>query len=265
MLVSCLTVTQAGRLDGLRAAIGDFARQTHADRELIVVHDGDAALDGAVRALAAAAAPAEAEAPVRVLAVPGPASLGALRNRAVDAARGEFVCQWDDDDRCHPLRIELQLRALVAEAAEFCFLVDQLHWFPASGDLSWDDWNKEPWPLNFVQGTLLGRRAAMPRYPELARGEDTALCRAILEAGHRIARLRGAGWCYVYVFHGRNAWPLAHHLAIAQMKAFGAARLLGSEKLLRERLAEYVPGLGAAVLTYPGGQIRIGGSGRPDR
>ena len=251
MLVSCITVTQAGRLPLLRLAVGDFARQTHPRRELIIVHDGDAACHAALLALRAEH-PAQS---IRVELVAGPNTLGALRNVGAAAARGECVCQWDDDDRYHPQRIALQVAELAAKDADFCFLSDQLHWFPARRELTWDDWDREPYPLNFVPGTLLGRRDALPRYPELARGEDSGACLAILEAGGRIARLRGAGWCYTYVYHGANVWSYAHHAAISRVKAIGAAYLLGREMLLRKRLAEYDPPLGALTMPYPGGQI----------
>ncbi len=253
MLISCITVTQAGRLPLLRNAIADYARQTYASRELVIIHTGDSAFDVAVRALCASGLGTQ----VYVHAAAQGTTLGALRNLAIDLARGELVCQWDDDDRYHPMRLELQAEALVVEGADFCFLSDQLHWFSAHGTLTWDDWDREPYPLNFVQGTLLGRRAVIPRYPELARGEDTALCLSILQAGNRITRLRDVGWCYVYVYHGTNVWPQGHHAAIAQAKNFGAARLLGKEKILRERLAEYEPPLGTVLLPYPGGQIKI--------
>ncbi len=253
MLISCLTVTQAGRLQQLRTAIGDFARQTQEDRELVIVHDGDQAFDAEVRALCSDWTGAA----VHVHAFAQGATLGALRNHAVELARGEFICQWDDDDRYHPLRLELQVDALAREGANFCFLSDQLHWFPERGEMTWDDWDREPYPLNFVQGTLLGRRAAMPRYPEISRGEDTALCLSILQSGHRIARLRGFGWSYIYVYHGGNVWPQSHHAAIVQAKCLGAAQLLGREKILRERLAAYDPPLGSVALPYPGGRIVI--------
>jgi len=254
MLISCITVTQPGRLELLRSAVADFAAQTHAERELVVVHDGDREFDAAVRALGNE----HPGAPIGIHAVAKGATLGALRNLGVGCSRGDLVCQWDDDDRHHPMRLELQVGALLAKQADFCFLGDQLHWYPSRGEMSWDDWDREPYPLNFVQGTLLGRRALMPRYPEVARGEDTALCLAILDAGHRIARLRGSGWCYVYVYHGGNAWSLGHHAAISAAKRLGAARLLGREKILRERLAEYRPSLGAVVLPHAEGQIEIG-------
>ncbi len=170
MLISCITVAQPGRLGLLRSAVADFAAQTHAERELVVVHDGDREFDAAVRALCEE----HPGAPVGILAV--------------------------------------------------------------------------------ARGAMLGA----PRYPEVARGEDTALCLATLGAGHRIASLRGIGGCDVYVCHGGNAWSLGHHAGNSSAKSLGAARLLASERILRARLAEYRPSPGAVVLPHAGGQIEIG-------
>jgi len=243
VLISALTVTRSGALPRLAVSFADFARQTHAERELVVVHDGDAAFDAAVRHLAERA---------RIRATIERAgtgrTLGELRNRSVALAQGELVVQWDDDDRHHPERLSRQAAALIADDAAFSFLTEQLHWFPAQRTLYWEDWRAEPYPLDFVQGTLMGRRERMPAYPAARRGEDTALCLHIAASGARIARVRGAGWCYVYTWHGANAWSEQHHLAIAAGKHLPDARLLARERVLRQRLAEYEPPLGPLVV-----------------
>ena len=59
--------------------------------------------------------------------------------------------------------------------------------------------------------------------------------------------MRGAGWCYIYTWHGANAWPEPHHLAIAASKHLPDARLLAREPVLRQRLAEFAPPLGPLV------------------
>src|SRR3569623_1222007 len=252
-MISCLMVTQAARLPLAALAIGDFARQTHAERELVILHDGGAATDAALRTLAAAFP----DAAIRVIDVPAGHSLGALRNRAVQAASGSHVCQWDDDDRYHPERLRLQWQALLAQNATFCFLVDQLHYFPATNEMYWDDWERESYPLNLIQGSLLGRRDLMPAYPELPRGEDTGAVRELLRRGHPIARLRDAGWCYVYVYHGANVWPAARHEAISHSKRYGAARLMQRAALLRRRLAEYAPGFAPLRMPHEAGALRL--------
>jgi len=252
-MISCLTVTRPSRLPLLELALGDFAVQTYDDAELVIVHDGDTQFDARVRALAQRH-PARR---IRVHAAEPGASLGTLRNLSVELAEVELVCQWDDDDRYHPLRLELQLAALREQRAEFCFLADQLHWFARAGELYWDDWDLEPYPFNFVQGTLLGRKATMPRYPELARGEDTGLVLEIVRNGSGIARLRDRGWAYVYVYHGANVFPAEHHAAISRLKRYSGARLLARERELRARLAEYAPPLGQVRMPYDAGVLSI--------
>lgn len=246
-------VTQPSRLPLAALAIGDFLRQTHPDRELVVLHDGDDACDSALRTMTG-------DTSVHVVRERQGATLGILRNAAVRACHGDFVCQWDDDDRYHPRRLELQWHALQSEHADFCFLADQLHLFSASGELFWDDWDREAYPLNFVQGTLLGRRDRMPDYPDAARGEDTGVTLEILRRGDRIARLRDAGWCCVYVYHGDNVWDSAHHAAIARAKRLDHVRLLQRERLLRARLAEYSPSLGVLRMPHESGFIDIDAS-----
>src|SRR5688500_18065174 len=108
-MISCLTVTRAERWPLLRQAIADFARQTHAESELVIVYTGDiyngsGGFATALRDEIARYGDAIG-ARVRCLQEPADLPLGALRNRALAHARGEFVCQWDDDDRCHPQRL----------------------------------------------------------------------------------------------------------------------------------------------------------------
>lgn len=253
-MISCLTVTREARFASLELAAGDFARQTWPDRELVIVHDGDAAFDAKLKGLAAA----HAGAPIAIHRAPAGQTLGDLRNASIDAAHGEVVCQWDDDDRFHPRRLELQFAAMRVENSEFCFLTDQLHLFAADRTMYWDDWNLEAHPLNLVQGTLLGSKAALGRYPPLARGEDTPLILDLLRRRRRITRLREHGYLYVYVFDGQNAWDYAHHATISAWKRFRGARLLALEPMLRPRLAEYVPLLGRFVMPYENGELVFG-------
>ncbi len=242
-MISCLCVTRGDRAGLLAEAIADFAAQTLADRELIILHDRAPEIHAAIAALA----DAQRAAKIRVLAAPPGQSLGALRNLALDAAGGDWICQWDDDDRYHPGRLAVQFAAAEAEGAAACYLVDQLHWFAEDARLCWDDWDSEPYPLNLIQGSILARRAIMPPYPDLPRGEDTgqthALLRAAAEQGFTVARLRGAGWCHIYRQHGANVWEEAHHRAISTHKHLAPARLLPRLPHLRARLAEYSPSL----------------------
>ena len=160
-MISCLCITRGDRPGLLSEAVSDFVRQTFADRELVILHDGDEAAHAAVAAIVAA----HAGASIRIERTPPGPRLGELRNIAIGRARGEWICQWDDDDRYHPERLRLQWEHAQSEQAAVNYLVDQLHWFRPDNTLFWDDWGAESYPMNIIQGTILARRAVMPPLP----------------------------------------------------------------------------------------------------
>jgi len=233
-LISCLTITQPGRLDLVGRSVRCFETQTHTDRELVLVHDGDDGFHAELEDLTAGVA-----SPTLIVRVESGAPLGHLRNRSVDAASGEIICQWDDDDLYHPRRLELQFAALNERDAAASLLVDQLHLFEPSGDLFWDDWASEPFPMSLIQGTLMAHKSALVPYPELRRGEDTPVVMALAASGERIASLQDLGWLYVYVYDGRNAWDEQHHRDISALKARSGPLLTSALEELRGYLAEY--------------------------
>lgn len=253
-MISCLTISTASRWPLLRQAIVDFSRQTFADRELVIVYEGDRAFSSHLEQEIASYSSLLR---VRLHPAPPEQTLGALRNLSVSLAEGELVCQWDDDDRHHPLRLQRQMDALAGEAADACFLVDQMHLFMATQEIFWEDWDREPYPMNLIPGTLLAKKLQLPQYPDEPRGEDSALISGLLRDERRIARLRGAGWLVIYRYHGDNAWDYAHHRAITRAKHVRAARILSHESALRNRLSEFDPPLGPMTMPHEAGQLRF--------
>ena len=252
-MISCFTVTQEGRLDVLMRAVTDFCAQTAREKELVILHDGGPAFHERVLRLATE----REDAQIRISRVPAGRTLGALRNAAIEEARGEYVCQWDDDDRYHPRRLEVQLEALRRANSDASFLSDQLHLFADQREMYWDDWHDEPYPLNVVHGTLFARRDALPSYPDLKQGEDTALIVAMLRQGRTLTRVREQGYLYVYTFDGRNTFDRVHHASISHWRRFRGGRLMRLEAALRVRVAEYDPPLGPFVMPYDGGRLEF--------
>lgn len=236
-LISCLMVTQPTRLDLLQKSFRDFALQSYPNSELVIVHDGGSIFHSALESLPAQYPKVRAA----IFKAPDGLSLGALRNFAVERAEGSLICQWDDDDRYHPDRLRVQHEALLRQSGDFCFLVDQLHWFPHSCELFWDSWESEPYPMNFIPGTLMGRKELMPAYPDIRRGEDSELALAALRSGARVARLRMHGWCLTYVYHGANTFNRHHHYTISASKALTSIQMQIQDRLLQEKLAQYSP------------------------
>lgn len=200
-LVSCLMVT--GRRPALAAlAIDCFRRQTHPARELIVIDDsGTDALADAV-----GNDPDGTGGLIRwVKLPPGNQPLGALRNRALAEARGDFLCQWDDDDLSAPDRLERQLGALLATGADACAPARLHLWWPAR------DWIAES-SSRIWECALMWRRGAIAGYPERRAGEDTPPVQALARSG--LIAVLEAPELYTYVHHGANTFPEAHWMTL---------------------------------------------------
>ncbi|GGE11019.1 hypothetical protein GCM10011390_32590 [Aureimonas endophytica] len=242
-------VTLPERLDLARRSIGHYLAQTLPDTELVLV-----ANRGTPEMRAALAAHLEAlgRADIRLDFAPDDLKLGALRNRSVALAAGEFVCQWDDDDWHHPDRLRRQHECLAAGAASACTLQDLMHYFPARRVLHLVNWHSTP--AGGHPGTLFARRTAMRPYPEAgaaaARGEDLEVALAFREAG-ALAFLQGAPELYVYATHGTNTWDGEHHAMLANELAVSRGLLQRRESALRAGLAPF---------GFPAGTIELWGS-----
>jgi glycosyltransferase involved in cell wall biosynthesis len=270
-MISCLVITRPDRLGYLVRALRCFVRQTHPERELVILHDGDISYHRRVSVLAARMSAGSAT----VHRAPEGLSLGALRSLSIELAAGDHVCQWDDDDLHHPRRLELQFHHMRRAGADYCCLTDQLHWFETTGEFVWDDWTVEPAPYHLIPGTLLGRRDGIGRYPEIARGEDTAVILDLIRRGERIAPMSGAGWCHIYTYHGTNTFGFNHHIAIARLKRLRGDQLAARRAVLEKELPAYglplaearfpdVPGPLVIPLTgaAPGSETQSGRNGR---
>ena len=201
-LISCLMVTR-GRRALLEFAIGCFARQTYPNRELVIVCDSPALPqdDPLERAIRAAGCQNVRLIRVDAAGRQGGATLGELRNIAVDHAAGRYVCQWDDDDLYDPCRLQMQQRVLAAAGAQACLLGRWMIWWPAEDRLAVScerDW----------EGSLLCEKAVMPRYPALRRGEDTPVVEQLRRSA-RVVRM-DLPRLYTYVVHGGNTFGPPH-------------------------------------------------------
>jgi glycosyltransferase involved in cell wall biosynthesis len=198
------------RADLARFAIAAFLRQTYRQRELVIVDDGpDDALARYVQALG--------RPEIRMLRLPDEgATLGELRNRAVDHARGAYVAQWDDDDLADPQRLECQYQVLRQTGARACLLGRWMMWWPERQRLAISP--ARPW-----EGSLLCEKAAMPRYPTIRRGEDTPVVEQLLRTA-RVATI-DLPRLYTYVVHGANTFD-AGHFDVHWQRA--TARFIGS-------------------------------------
>ena len=134
-------------------------------------------------------------------------TLGALRNVSIDAARGVYLANWDDDDLHDPSRLQLQMEVLSKTGATVCMLERWVVWWPERRRLFLS-------PRRTWEGSLLCLKSIMPRYPQLSRGEDTPVIKH-LTAAHNVV-LMDTPRLYVYVVHGDNTWDSGHFESIYQ-------------------------------------------------
>jgi len=218
--ISCMMVT-LDRLALVKHSILLFAQQTYPERELIIVTDGKPLFREAIERFVQSCGLDN----VRFVYPEGPRrTLGQLRNIAMQAATGEILCQWDDDDSNHPERLMVQAQYMLQNNAGACFLSDHLQLIEEKQALCWIDWTAGATsigPENLAPGTLMMLRNDHVSYPEegpLSRqGEDSALLYAL----HRsvdVKPLSGNGHLYLYRFHGRNTFSREHHYRLSSFR-----------------------------------------------
>lgn len=204
VLVSCLMVT-ANRPQLVKRALKCFERQTLDNRELIIVDDG--VID--LRELIDSSSAASKILYVKLESEPR-LTLGELRNLSIESARGQWCCQWDDDEWYHPERLERQLNAAMSIGV-------------GASALKWTLMRIETLDSNVVlnfradtgmatPGTILFRRDVRSRYPARSRNEDGIFLRRVSEEVGVAILGREFSHLFVRVFHGSNTWEMKHFL-----------------------------------------------------
>lgn len=236
--ISCLTVT-LNRLVLLKESIQYYCRQTYRNRELIIVTDGTPRYKQAITDYLRWLGRDD----IRLVSVEKQ-SLGALRNVSLDAAMGDVVCQWDDDDLNHPQRLERQFEHLKAAKAHACCFTDQLQFFFAERSLYWSDWRNcdTQGVEQLIPGTMMTHRDARFCYPETTElasaGEDSVLLQQIA-TNASVVPFQDAGFLNVYSYHGKNVFSEVHHRRIAFLAGQSVDSLRERESVLRDALRYY--------------------------
>lgn len=180
-LISCVMPTTSRRRAFLPQAIRYFQRQDYAHKELLIVDDGAEPLNELV--------PDDPQ--VRYVRLTGKRTLGSKRNLCVEAARGDLIMHWDDDDWANPQRISHQLKAMLRAGAEICgirqmifyelatartwlyqYPPNQRAWLAGSSLLyTREFWRRAPFPdiqvasdTSFVWSQKMERAVALPDY-----------------------------------------------------------------------------------------------------
>ena len=188
-LMSCIMVTR-NRPQFFRQALRCFARQTHANAELIVVDDGEepvrALCDGLER--------------VRYIHTGRAVSTGAKLNIGIESARGDLLQKLDDDDYYHPEFLEISARHMARSGRDECLAAWDCFLMLVAGDRALR-YSGHGWTIG---NTLCFTRKFWARAPfrDLARGSDSHFLR---DRTGVLVRVCAPEHCIV-VRHGRNTW-----------------------------------------------------------
>lgn len=186
-LITCVMVTgkSPDRKRLALQAIRSYLQQTYTRRELLIVNDADWDLgDGEG---------------IREIKV-SPRTLGELRNVGLEEAHGEWICQWDDDDYSHPVRLERQLA--VAEPDK-CVLLSKQVRYNFEEDSAFAAKVGEGIP-----GTILHPRTEQRYLPE-GKHEDSHFWKDVWGPERRVL-LTDVPWLYFRFYHGSNTWHARH-------------------------------------------------------
>lgn len=193
-LVSCLMVTK-NRANLARCALRSFLNQSYPHKELVIIDDGeDEEFACYTKQLK--------DSRIRHIRLPTrKKSLGGLRNMSVEIAKGDLVCQWDDDDLSDPLRLAMQVCAMVSFKAEACLLRQEMMWWPHQNRLAIS--TKRIW-----EGSSMAKKANLTPYPAISKGEDTPVVKNLLHTAKVV--ILDNPHLYLYVVHGTNTFDAQH-------------------------------------------------------
>ncbi len=110
-LATCIMPT-ADRRPFIPAAIRMFLAQNYLEKELLIVDDGASDVEDLV--------PLHPQ--IRYIRRTSRRSVGTKRNAACEAARGDIILHWDDDDWYAPWRLSYQISALESGQFDVCGL-----------------------------------------------------------------------------------------------------------------------------------------------
>ena len=193
--VSCITVTR-DRLEYLKKSIEHFAKQTHENKEhIIVYYNTDKETEEFL--LENKKYLNDNNVFFYKFVEDEGQFLGAVRNFSISKATGDWVIIWDDDDWYDEKRIEKQLEFCLEQERDACTLKSLIIFSNKFQEMKVSFERVNGW-----EGSLLCRKEHMPRYKNAKSGEDTPVLTKLSEK-YKLCTLFDPE-LYVYIFHDEN-------------------------------------------------------------
>lgn len=233
--VSCLCLSYK-RAESLKNVINCFNNQSYENRELVVVHRST---DIETKELLASISLDKIKV-VEVLYDEN-TTLGDVRNISIEAATGDYVCVWDDDDWYHRDRVKLQLDAILSSGKQASVLFYVLMYDKKHGVTYMSP--RHTWE----QTIMCNRKFIFDNkifYPSLDRGEDSEFVKKVIEENAVVPVINPQ--LYIYCYNGKNTCDSSHFEML-----FGYAQKLSDDhtKIVKKVFeCEYEVGYGSDLV-----------------
>ncbi|WP_421629367.1 glycosyltransferase family protein [Corynebacterium pseudogenitalium] len=215
-------ICSSNRPDNVLHLLGQFARQSVEERELILVTHGyklnqerlhELYLDLGIE-----------PSTVTLLEAPQTWSLGNCLNAGVSESNGDFIAKFDDDDYYLPHYLEDMRNAVMYSGADLVGKQAAYAYVQGSNSLVLRRPDQEHLWTNFVAGpTLFGPRATFEQHPfeDRTTGEDTAFLKSIIAVNGRIYSTDRFN--FIQVRGDNHTWKLsdAEFIAQGEVRSFG--------------------------------------------
>jgi mannosyltransferase OCH1-like enzyme len=191
--ISCLCVTK-NDYSLVSKSIDCFLNQTYPNKELIVVYEDDnKVIENIIKDYNNSNIKY-----LKIKTIPKK-TLGELRNISINSSTGDYICQWDDDDWYHPLRLWEQFRHCKLNKKGGSILKSWLIYDSVKNNL----YSCERKIISGWEGSFLYKKSLIKElYPLLSKGEDTTFIEKIQ---HDLSVLNKPE-LYVYRVHTVNTW-----------------------------------------------------------
>ena len=191
-MVSCVMIfSDPKRLRVARKAVNQFVAQTYERKQLVIVNATDQAVTNV---------PYSAIKEVRI--DDRNPSLGAMRNKGLSLADGDWIKQWDDDDVYDPLLLAYQMGCRKPGHATLLTHQIRIHTSRAIAYL-----HRQP---EGIAGTILHPKMDGLQYPDISLGEDRAFWISHFATKTHIVNNHAypASVMQMAAYHGRNVMPV---------------------------------------------------------
>lgn len=232
-LISCLCVTR-NKTEKLRLVINCFLAQRYPNKELLITYESDDKQTAEFISDFKGSYDNDNIYYLEIEVTPK-RSLGELRNISIEYCKGEYFCQWDDDDWYHADRLKIQMEAIINNFQDASILTN---W------ILFDETEQQAYFSLFRlwEGSILCSKSVITnelRYPALPKMEDAIFINLLVDK-RRVYPVVASN-LYIYVYHGLNTWSKEHfqrNFSYAQKLPSSISSLIGDILMEKYPIAE---------------------------